>query len=158
MISDESSIGDRTVAALLTFQNTFRFENRGRELVSWSNLKAAAKLKEGFSVDTIDRSKLIEQFDDFLLLASLGEGRRIASLEVIWHEPTYDVHEFRLNRAVPPQKTEHSWNDCQIPELEDFKEFLKVSVLALSTHPEKELIRRALAAMNRSGILRGTVV
>lgn len=138
---------DLNEALLLTFQNTFLFEKRGHEHVSWSVLKATATLKERFAHEIIDRTKLIEEFDDFLLLASLGEGRRIASLEVIWHEATRDVHEYRLNRAVPPQKTDHSWKNCEISNFEDFKEFLKVSVPTLNAHPEKYLIRRALAAM-----------
>lgn len=126
-----------------TFENEYKYRNNGKERVCWPVLTAKVNIP---STD-FKKDEFLSAVDDFLLLVSFAESRRIACLEMVWHADMELVHEYRMNRAVPPKKESHSFNECLIHNKEHLDTYLQSALVNLRIHPQHKLVHGAVAAM-----------
>nr|WP_315468149.1 hypothetical protein [uncultured Undibacterium sp.] len=128
------------------FENEYKYRNVGKERTSWPTLTAAVELPSS----DFNKDELLSAIDDFLLLVSFAESRRIACLEMQWHTASELVHEYRMNRAVPQKKENHSFNDCLIDDRAQLTAYLQTAFVKLRRHPQYKLVLGALAAITSS--------
>lgn len=127
------------------FENEYKYKNNGKERVCWPVLAARVNVP----VDDFKKDEFLSAIDDFLLLVSFAESRRIACLELFWHAESELVHEYRMNRAVPPKKENHSFNECLIHEKKHFETYMQSAFSNLRKHPQQKLVHGAVAAMTQ---------
>lgn len=126
-----------------TFENEYKYKKNGKETVCWPVLTARVNVPS----DRFRKDEFLSAIDDFLLLVSFAESRRIACLELVWHDESELVHEYRMNRTVPLKKENHSFSECLIHEKEPFEAYIQSAFSNLLKHPQRELVRDAVAAM-----------
>lgn len=127
------------------FENEYRYRKNGRETIRWAVLSA----KIDISTENFEKNKLLSDIDDFLLIVSFAENRKSACLEMRWTTKEEFIHEYRMNRVIPPFDENHSFRACLIPEPEILKQYLGSAFLKLREHPQFSLIHGAIAAVTQ---------
>jgi hypothetical protein len=128
---------------IFTFENEYKYRKSGNERVCWPVLTARVNIP----ATDFKKDNLLSAIDEFLLLVSFAESRRIACLEVAWHTDAELVHEYRMNRAVPPAKEHHSFNACLIDINENLHTHLQSALVTLRKNPQHTLVLGAIAGM-----------
>ena len=124
------------------FENEYKYRKIGNETISWRTLVARANV----NFESFDKDKLLSALDDFLLLVSFAERRRSSCLEIVWQTATDLIHEYRLNRVVPPQKENHCHNECLLYDQKQIEQYFSSAFKNLREHPQSKLIHGAVAA------------
>jgi hypothetical protein len=129
----------------LTFDHDYKFDTSEAPITRmWPEL--VATLDIGEAQQSMDFETLLLKIDELLLLVSLAEGQGCACLQALWYSGPEAVHSYRLDRAVPTKKRNHSFNDFLI-EHNGLLPFLNLSYRSLCSSSQRDLLRSALASM-----------
>jgi len=128
---------------ILTFKKYYRWNKIGNDqTVNFSELYAEAEFKEAVEEDHVEN--YISMVDDFLLLVSLAEGRRITLPQLTVYYPDYIVDIYRMDRSMPENSQSRSPHQLLI-DTREFKLFLKSSWGILKESHSYNLLKSALA-------------
>ncbi len=132
----------------LTFKNYYRWNKTdNNKTINFSELYAEAEFQEPVEESHIE--KYLSLVDDFLLLVSLAEGRRITAPQITVYLSEEIVDIYRMNRSLPQVSQKHSFQQCLI-DIGDLDLFLNDAWGKLRESSNYDLKKSALA-INTNG-------
>lgn len=138
----------------LNFVNHYRHRERDHDgVLSWSHLVAESNLWDIPDGSNVINDSLLEQIDDFLLIASFATRERCICVGWEVFDQIGHTEFYRRNISIPELDAKHDFND-DLVHTRSHDEFVRAVYPKFAVDPSIELLREAIrAALPQSGAL-----